>query len=91
LSKISAQERYMLLVRFLQGGDLEVKNRDGVHVKPVAEGTSYQVDRIIFSHDRASADIYWPQGCAEEVPASMIELHGDISLVKYKPAPKKEI
>lgn len=81
-----------MLVRFLQGGNLEIKNQHGVHEKPVAEGTTYPVAKVVFSKpDDGKCDIYFEgQGCAEDVPTAMIELHGTIDAVEYKSKPKPD-
>ena len=80
----------MVLVRFLQGGELEMKNQYGVHVKPITEGATYKVEKVIYAHTKSSADIYFEgEGCAEDVPATMIELHGDVGEAQVK-KPVKE-
>lgn len=64
-------------VRFLQSGVLDLIDNKGNSLdKTVRAGCIYPVVKVVMSHDKKEADIYFKEGVAEEVSTQVFELHG---------------
>lgn len=77
-----------MMVRFLDNGDLELCNMDGISTKFVRAGHSYPVLKVLMCKETQMSDIYFKEGCAEDVDNSLFELCGPLDSLEYKKAPK---